>query len=312
MQATARAALLFVKRGKATPGVVSATAQGIANGVLSTMWFSPLKMIAVTLMATSLLAAGAALLTQREAEAQRQIQLPRAEHDPEISAKPLEPAQGTSPEQASSVKGQKQRKRQKAERSVAVDPDLVKRAPGSITRAVPVSKDCMVLAYLPDWNFGNVDNIGIGNNDGGVRTLIDWPAIPADEAASPERQFLIALYSRKTISHPPAGPIHAFEILGEWPERTSWKTQPRYAPEPAATYKFEPGEGWKLFDITPLVRAQAKAGRNGHGVILRFLNEDVSGGPQESFSDYKLVSREGADEWAQRHPMLLVVKGSKP
>ena len=40
----------------------------------------------------------------------------------------------------------------------------------------------MVLAYLPDWNFGNVDNLGIGNNDGGVRTLIDWPAIPADEA----------------------------------------------------------------------------------------------------------------------------------
>ena len=60
-----------------------------------------------------------------------------------------------------------------------------------------------------------MDNIGIGNNDGGVRTLIDWPAIPADEAASPERQFLIALYSRKTISHPPASPIHAFEILGE-------------------------------------------------------------------------------------------------
>ena len=33
-QATARAALLFVKRGKAMPGVVSATAQSIANGVL--------------------------------------------------------------------------------------------------------------------------------------------------------------------------------------------------------------------------------------------------------------------------------------
>ncbi len=39
-QTTARAALLFVKRGKAMKGVVSLTAQSIANGVLSTMWFS--------------------------------------------------------------------------------------------------------------------------------------------------------------------------------------------------------------------------------------------------------------------------------
>ena len=72
--------------------------------------------------------------------------------------------------------------------------------------------------------------------------------------------------------------------------------------EPAATYKFEPGDGWKLFDVTPLVRARAKAGRNGHGVLLRFLNEDVSGGHEEIFSDYKIVSREGADEWANRRP----------
>ena len=36
---------------------------------------------------------------------------------------------------------------------------------------------------------------------------------PPMKAASPERQFLIALYSRKTISHPPASAIHAFEIL---------------------------------------------------------------------------------------------------
>ncbi len=49
---------------------------------------------------------------------------------------------------------------------------------------------------------------------------------------------------------------------------TSWKTRPRYDPEPAATYKFEPGDGWKLFDITPLIRAQAKAGRPSHGILL--------------------------------------------
>ena len=41
------------------------------------------------------------------------------------------------------------------------------------------------------------------------------------------------------------------EILEEWPERTSWKTQPRYEAEPAATCKFEPGDGWKIIDLTP-------------------------------------------------------------
>ena len=122
----------------------------------------------------------------------------------------------------------------------SLDPELIKLAPGPIVRSTVVSKDCMVLSYIPGWNFGQVDNIGIGNNDGGVRTLIGWPEIPANEASSLERWFLIAVYSRQTISHPPAGPIRAFEILEDWPEITSWTTQPRYSSKPAATYEFRP------------------------------------------------------------------------
>jgi hypothetical protein len=80
---------------------------------------------------------------------------------------------------------------------------------------------------------------------------------------------------------------------------------------PAATYDFEPGEGWKLFDITPLVRAHARDGRPRHGLVLRFQTENFSGVPPETFSDYKLVSREGAGEWANRRPVLLVVKTAK-
>jgi hypothetical protein len=117
----------------------------------------------------------------------------------------------------------------------------------------------MVLAYLPDWAHGDVDNIGVANNDGGVRTLLDWPEVSLQEAGSSDRKYLVALYSRKTTSHGPAGPIHAFRLLKDWPERTSWKTQPTYDPEPSATFKFVPGEGWKLFDITPVIRARAKA-----------------------------------------------------
>ena len=285
--------------------VVSATSHVIANGVLSAMWFTQLKTIAITGVALGLLGAGTFLLVQRPATARIQLEQSQADTDSAATVPPVELAQARSPNSAQvRVKGQQQAQ------PPAVDADLVKITPGPIVRAIPVSKDCMVLAYLPDWNFGNVDNIGIGNNNGGVRTLIDWPAVPPDEASSPDREFLIALYSRKTISHPPASTIHAFEVLSEWPERTSWRIQPRYAAEPAATYKFDPGNGWKLFDVTALVRA--KTGRNGQGVLFRFLNEDVSGGPQEIFSDYKIVSREGADEWANRRPLFLVVKSSKP
>ena len=172
---------------------------------------------------------------------------------------------------------------------------------------MPLSKDCTIIAYLPNQNLGHVDNFGLENYGGGIRALIDWPAIPAEDVAA-DRKILIALYSRKTTSHPPSGRIHAFEILDEWPELNAWSIQPQYDPEPAATFKFEPGEGWKLFDITPLVRAQAKAGRKGHGILLRFLSEDFK---PPTGSGYDLVSREGAGEWASRRPMVLVVKDAK-
>ena len=169
-RAIAQAALSFVNRGQATPSVVSATAHGIANGVLSAMWVNLLKTIAVIMMAVGLVGAGTALVAQGSAAAHLPL----------------------------GVNGLQQ------PQPAMVDPDLMKIVPGPIVRAIPVSKDCMVLAYLPDWNFGNVDNIGIGNNDGGVLDLIHWPTIASEEAASAERQFLIALYSRKTISHLPA------------------------------------------------------------------------------------------------------------
>ena len=311
-RATARAALLFVKRGTVMQGaVISTTAQSIANGVVSTMWFSTLKSAAAMVMAVCLVAGGAALLAQPVVEPQRGGKPTQAADAPKIAVVLNEAGQGASPQELRVEQKKGHEQSSEKEESVAVEKDLAKLAPGPIFRAIPVSKDCMILAYMPDWNFGNVDNIGIGNNDGGVRTLIDWPAIPADEANRPDRRFLIALYSRKTTSHPPTSKIYAFEILEKWPERTSWTTQPKYDVEPAATYKFEPNEGWKLFDITPLVRAQARTGHDGHGVILRFLREDVAGGSRVIHSDYELVSREGADKWASRRPVVLVVKALK-
>jgi hypothetical protein len=271
------------------------------------MQLRALRSLVVTALAAGLCAAGVGSLAQLPVEAQLQKPVSSAGTATQTDFVLPVRLQDNDPAPV-------QRKNKRAQlktRSVNVERELAKKVSGPILRAVTVSKDCMVLSYLPDWNFGNVDNIGIGNNDGGVRTLVNWPEIPADEAESSERQFLIAVYSRKTIAHPSAGKIHAFEILEDWRELTSWKTQPRYGEEPVGTYKFEPETGWKLFDVTPLVRAQAKAERKGHGVLLRFLNEDVPGGPDQVFSDYKMVSREGAEEWENRRPLLLVVKATK-
>ena len=307
VRATARAAFCFLSRRQAVQGVVSVAHPGLANGELLAMWLYRLKTFAAVIAAIGTLTTAGVLLTQPTVRAQPQRDFDAA--GPEISPASSQPVSVTDATEADRIRPDELGAEAEQGGAATVDPELAKLALGSIVRTISLSKDCMVLSYLPDWDHGDVDNIGFGNNDGGIRTMIDWPAIPADEAAVPDHRFVIAMYSRETISHPPAGPIHAFEITDEWPERVSWRNRPSYDPDPVATYKFEPGTGWKLFDITPLVRAQAKAGRKGHGVMLRFVSEELTG---PNHSDYKCVSREGAKEWKGRRPLLLIVKAAKP
>ena len=309
VRSVARHALQFARSaGPAMRRAVPSTACALADGVLSTMWLPSLKAIALTAslaaVGLGLTAAAAAALNRRGAAA---VPVPAPAPDPRPAADPGPPL----PRDPAEPRQKSPRKTQKTGSSAGVDPDLAKRAPGPIVRTVPVSKDSMILSYMPDWGLGNVDNIGIGNADGGNRTLIDWAEIPAKDATDTGLRFLLAIYSRKTIANPPAGPILACEVIEDWKELTSWKTKPRYDPEPVATYAFEPGEGWKLFDVTPLIRARAKSGRPGHGVLLRFLSEDNSGA-EGTISTYFFVSREADGDWAKRRPMLLVVKDEKP
>jgi RNA polymerase sigma factor (sigma-70 family) len=309
IQATARAALSFLDRCQVAQGAVSLRSRALANGELFAMMTYRLKTVAAVIIAFGTLATAGVVLTQPTARAQPQKNadtLPQANSTGTLEPVAVAYATPTNerkpdPESTAEVEQRK---------PVTVDPDLAKLATGTIVRTVSVSKDSMVLSYIPAWDHGNVDNIGFGNGDGGNRMLIDWsPAINSDEAVLPDHRFVVAVYSRETVSNPPAGPIHAFEITKDWKERVSWTNRPSYDPEPAATYKFEPGTGWKLFDITPLVQAQAKAGRKGHGVLFRFLSEDLS---SAKHSDYRCVSREGSGEWEGRRPVLLVVKGAKP
>ena len=292
--------------GSTAAGAVPSSVLAIATAVLSDMRVQSLKGIAlVAAMATVGFGLAAAAVLSPPSAAVASAAVPSRNSDPSSAPEP----RTASPLSQDSAKTQKRptRKTQKSGSSPGVDPDLAKRAGGPILRSAPLSKDCTIIAYLPNQNLGHVDNFGLENYGGGIRALIDWPAITADEAA-PDRKFLIALYSRKTNSRPPSGRIHAFEILDEWPELNSWSIQPQYDPEPIATFKFEPGDGWKLFDITPLVRAQLKSGRKSHGILLRFLSEDFK---PPSGSGYDLVSREATGEWASRRPMIVVVKDAK-
>jgi hypothetical protein len=186
--------------------------------------------------------------------------------------------------------------------------DLSKAVPGKLIQRVPVSKDCMVLAYIKDWKYGQVDNIGVANNDGGVRTLLAWKPLPAKAVEGPNRRVYLALYSRDTKSRPNASEITISPIDQKWPEVTSWETQPKInSASETVSVKLVPENGWKLFDITPLIEKKTAANQNG--VLLKFKDENQSGQKQD-WSGYQFVSREGEGEWKNRHPQVLVVENS--
>jgi hypothetical protein len=189
-----------------------------------------------------------------------------------------------------------------------VNDELIKIVKGEIVKNIPLNKDCMVLSYMPKWQYGNIDNIAVANNNGGVRSLLSWFEISDKDANDPNHVFLIALYSRKTTLRLPVSKIEAYEILKDWPERTSWETQPPVAEKPVAKFKFVPGKGWKLFDITPLIRNQLKSKRKSYGLMLRFNQEKCS---DKDWSGYAFVSREGLGQWLSKRPQLLIAKEKK-
>jgi hypothetical protein len=184
--------------------------------------------------------------------------------------------------------------------------DLREQVTGRILRVVPVTKDSMVLAYLPRWSHGDIDNIGIANNHGGVRLLLEWEQPAPEEVARPNLQFLLALFAREMQGSGTPAPVDAHEVLEAWSEIISWGEQPRFAEHPATTFKIPVGMGWKILDMSPLIREQAKADRRSHGVVLRFAQEDRDTQAAD-LCGYGFVSREGIGEHENRRPVFLVV-----
>jgi hypothetical protein len=95
------------------------------------------------------------------------------------------------------------------------------------------------------------------------------------------------------------------EITADWPERVSFNTQPPAGPEANATFDFVPGPGWKLFDVTSIVRHRVEEDRTGHGIVLRFASASPSGGDR----GYTITARGvRSDARTPHHPVLLVVE----
>jgi hypothetical protein len=193
---------------------------------------------------------------------------------------------------------------------VVGDPGLAEAVSGRILKKLPLKKDAMVLAYMPDWRHGNVDNIGVNDNDGGVRTLIELPQ-PPTRLAGPNRKYLLAMYARETLGDAASNAIEMQLIRESWAELIGWKEQPKFSEEAAFKFDFVPGSGWKIFDVTDIVISKAAEPGAAHGVVLKFAKEDREA-EKKNFSGYQFVSREGVGEWEAFRPMLLVVDPDQP
>ena len=90
------------------------------------------------------------------------------------------------------------------------------------------------------------------------------------------------------------------------------KPSRRYDAEPAATYKFKPRLAETVRRHSRFARARAKDGRKGHGVLLRFLNQDVPEQNRRSFLTSSLSVAKVPTNGQNCRPVLLVVKASKP
>lgn len=188
---------------------------------------------------------------------------------------------------------------------------------GRIVQSVPVEKEREIRISGGSKHMLNdqANETYVANFDGGVRNIVKWADVPEKEAQSDDRRFILALYSLDTTSGTiPPSQLLVHEITESWAEQTSptLRPAPAWSSDPAGRFDFEPGAGWKLFDVTPVVRAQARGHRPNHGVLIRFEREDVKldrGVGYRRWSGYRFEKRPAVTYPPQyRNPRLLVVE----
>jgi len=198
----------------------------------------------------------------------------------------------------------------------AAFPDLL--VAGRVIRTVPIEYEDNVRTADARWSFGyERGHTIVANHDNKPPwALLKWADIPKSETESPTRRFVLALYSYETTSGTlPPSQILVHEVTNDWSNKDSLE----WSRQPVGRFDFEPGVGWKMFDVTSLVRAQARENRPNYGVLMRFEREDASaGGDRQQYSIYKFVNREltpGLSRYyggqALYYPRLLLVEPKK-
>ena len=135
--------------------------------------------------------------------------------------------------------------------------------------------------------------------------FLQLPIVPADEAASQTRRFVLAMHATGT-SDTEANCLQMHEVLGDWDGKgkSTAEVPPKVSDEVVAEYGFETDPGWKLFDVTRLVRRRAKRGGEAFGVMLRFAD------PEEP-ARYKFERDDRDMVRAPFQPALLVVEAGE-
>ena len=140
--------------------------------------------------------------------------------------------------------------------------------------------------------------------------VCQWPTISSGEAEDPHHCFVLALYAEAAYGSE-ANKLQLHEVLEDWdwdqgPARVKG---PDLSVEPVAEYNFDPDPGWKLFDVTTVVRAHSERGNESLGVILRFADSSqIPEGTSRTRGRYGFYSQFVQRSLAPFRPVLLVLK----
>lgn len=140
---------------------------------------------------------------------------------------------------------------------------------GEKTRQIPVSKDAMVLSYLPDRSFPTHPHLSIQLSDEN-RTLLSFDLPRVQEGSKLDRAELSL--DMKNSQVPVVAPfdlaIHA--VTQPWDERTiAWKNQPSFTEDPETVVKVDPRSGMLRLDVTNLVLAWMEERLPNNGMMLK-------------------------------------------
>jgi hypothetical protein len=187
-----------------------------------------------------------------------------------------------------------------------LDTDLANALPaGQILRIAPLDKTVSVSFWKGTPGRMGPGELFLGNcgtetsflyANGGTsrsgltgRCLLGWPDIPSqDVLGTPERQCFLAFFAKggsiPKDTTAQSREIQLFAMTSDWSETSAtWKNQPATEPQPTATAAFSDGPGWKVFDVTGIVKAQAEGERKSLGVLMRFREELAENAPNIGF-----------------------------